>query len=211
MLALVPEEIERYAETHTEPVDPLLEELREETYAKTSDPQMQVGRVEGTLLKLLVRLSGARTVLEIGMFTGYSALMMAEGLPEDGRLTTCDVDPEAEAIARRFFARSPHGRKITVRMGPALETIRTLAPPIDFVFIDADKENYPNYYAAVLPLLPSGGLIVADNVLWSGKVLDPMEKTDRAIARFNDVVAADDRVEKVLLTVRDGLLLIRKR
>jgi caffeoyl-CoA O-methyltransferase len=211
MLALVPEEIERYAETHTEPVDPLLEELRAETYAKTSDPQMQVGRVEGTLLKLLVRLSGARTVLEIGMFTGYSALMMAEGLPEDGRLTTCDVDPEAEAIARRFFARSPHGRKITVRMGPALETIRTLAPPIDFVFIDADKENYPNYYAAVLPLLPSGGLIVADNVLWSGKVLDPMEKTDRAIARFNDVVAADDRVEKVLLTVRDGLLLIRKR
>jgi caffeoyl-CoA O-methyltransferase len=211
MLALVPEEIERYAETHTEPVDPLLEELREETYAKTSDPQMQVGRVEGTLLKLLVRLSGARSVLEIGMFTGYSALMMAEGLPEDGRLTTCDVDPEAEAIARRFFARSPHGRKITIRMGPALETIRTLAPPIDFVFIDADKENYPNYYAAVLPLLPSGGLIVADNVLWSGKVLDPMEKTDRAIARFNDVVAADDRVEKVLLTVRDGLLLIRKR
>jgi caffeoyl-CoA O-methyltransferase len=137
--------------------------------------------------------------------------MMAEGLPEGGRLTTCDVDPEAEAIARRFFARSPHGRKITVRMGPALETIRSLAPPIDFVFIDADKENYPNYYAAVLPLLPSGGLIVADNVLWSGKVLDPMEKTDRAIARFNDVVAADDRVEKVLLTVRDGLLLIRKR
>jgi caffeoyl-CoA O-methyltransferase len=211
MLALVPEEIERYAETHTEPVDPLLEELREETYAKTSDPQMQVGRVEGTLLKLLVRLSGARTVLEIGMFTGYSALMMAEGLPEDGRLTTCDVDPEAEAIARRFFARSPHGRKITIRMGPALETIRTLAPPIDFVFIDADKENYPNYYAAVLPLLPSGGLIVADNVLWSGKVLDPKERTDRAIARFNDVVAADDRVEKVLLTVRDGLLLIRKK
>jgi caffeoyl-CoA O-methyltransferase len=175
------------------------------------DPQMQVGRIEGTFLKLLVRLSGARRALEIGMFTGYSGLMIAAGLPEDGQLTTCDVDPKAEAVARHFFARSPHGRKITIRMGPALETIATLVPPIDFVFVDADKGNYPRYYEAVLPLMPSGGLLVADNVLWSGKVLEPKEDSDRAIAAFNDLVQGDPRVEKVMLTVRDGMTLVRKR
>lgn len=210
-LTLVPEPIEQYAAEHTEPLDPLLDELREETYAKTSAPQMQVGRIEGSFLRLLVRLCRARRVLELGMFTGYSALMMAEGLPDDGELVTCDVDPKAEQIARRYFARSPHGRKIQVRMGPALETIRTLKAPIDFVFIDADKENYSSYFDAVLPLLPPGGLIVADNTLWSGRVLDPRAETDRAIAAFNDKVAADARVEKVQLTVRDGMTLIRKR
>ena len=211
MIRLVPEEIERYAEAHTEPVEPLFDELREETFRSMKDPQMQVGRIEGTFLKLLVRLSGARRALEIGMFTGYSGLMIASGLPEDGALTTCDIDPKAEAVARRFFARSPHGHKITVRMGPALDTIATLAPPIDFVFVDADKANYSRYYDAVLPLMPSGGLLVADNVLWSGKVLDPKEDSDRAIAAFNERVLGDPRVEKVLLTVRDGMTLVRKR
>jgi predicted O-methyltransferase YrrM len=208
---LVPEKIDRYAEAHTEPVDPLLDELRKETYRSIEGPEMQIGRVEGTFLKLLVRLSGARHALEIGMFTGYSGLMIAAGLPDDGELTTCDVDPKVEAVARRYFARSPYGHKITIRMGPALETIRTLSPPIDFVFLDADKENYPNYYDAVLPLLSPGALIVADNVLWSGKVLDPREKSDRAIAAFNDRVMGDSRVEKVMLTVRDGMTLVRKR
>ncbi len=211
MIRFVPEEIERYAEAHTEPADPLFEELREETLRTMAEPQMQVGLVEGTFLKMLVRLSGARRALEIGMFTGYSGLMIAEGLPEDGMLTTCDVDPKAEAVARRYFSRSPHGRKITIRMGPALETIRTLAPPIEFVFLDADKENYPNYYEAVLPLMPSGGLLAADNVLWSGKVLKPRAASDRAIVDFNERVCRDPRVEKVLLTVRDGLMLVRKR
>ena len=172
---------------------------------------MQVGRVEGTFLRMLVALSGARRALEIGMFTGYSGLMIAAGLPEDGTLTTCDVDPKAEAVARRFFARSPHGRKITIRMGPALDTIRTLSPPIDFVFVDADKQNYSNYYEAVLPLLPRGGLLVADNVLWSGKVLDPKEPSDRAIAAFNERVENDSRVDRVMLTIRDGMTLVRKK
>jgi len=208
---LVSEDIDRYAEEHTEPADPLFEELREETYRSMDSPGMQVGRVEGTFLKLLVRLSGARRALEIGMFTGYSGLMIAGGLPDDGTLTTCDVDPKAEAVARRYFARSRDGRKVTIRMGPALETIAKLAAPIDFVFVDADKQNYLNYYEAVLPLMPSGGLLVADNVLWSGKVLDPKEDTDRAIAAFNDRVARDPRVEKVLLTVRDGMTIVRKR
>ncbi|MDP9001189.1 MAG: class I SAM-dependent methyltransferase [Myxococcota bacterium] len=208
---LVSEPIELYAAAHSDPVPPLLDELREETYATMSFPHMQVGRIEGAFLKLLVRLIGARRVVEIGMFTGYSALSIAEGLPDDGVLVTCDVDPKAEAIARRYFARSPHGKKIDVRMGPALDTIRQLAPPLDFVFIDADKANYARYYDAALPLLRPGGLIVADNALWSGSVLDPKTDDARAIAAFNDKIAADDRVEKVLLTVRDGMLLSRKR
>src|SRR5713101_2363065 len=145
-LTLVPEAIEEYASAHTEPASPLFEQLRNETYAKMEMPQMQVGPIEGTFLRLLVRLARAKRVLEIGMFTGYSTLMMAEGLPEDGELITCDVDPKAQKIAERYFGKSPHGRKITIRMGPALETIRTLKGPLDMVFIDADKENYSGYY-----------------------------------------------------------------
>jgi len=210
-LTLVPESIEEYAAKHTDLPSAIFEKLREETYSKMSLPQMQVGRIEGTFLKLLVRLSKAKRVLEIGMFTGYSGLMMAEGLPDDGELITCDVDPKAEAMAKRYFAQSPHGKKIHIRMGPALETIKKLKGPIDMVFIDADKENYPKYYDAVLPLLRKGGLLVADNVLWSGRVLDPKEETDRAIVEFNDKVAKDTRVEKVLLTVRDGMMLAVKK
>lgn len=208
---IVPEALEKYAETHTDPVDPLFEELREETQRSMASPGMQVGPVEGRFLRLLAGLMGARQALEIGMFTGYSALMIASALPDDGELVTCDVDPKAEAIARRYFAKSPWGGRIRVAMGPALETIRTLKGPLDFVFIDADKENYANYYDAVLPLVRPGGLIVADNVLWSGKVLNPKEPSDHAIVAFNARVAGDSRVEKVLLTVRDGMTLVRKK
>ncbi|HKY03543.1 MAG TPA: class I SAM-dependent methyltransferase [Blastocatellia bacterium] len=211
MLTLVPEEIERYAYDHTKPESELFGRLRDETYQSMDCPQMQVGRLEGRFLKMLVELTGARRVLEIGMFTGYSGLMMAEGLPDDGRLITCDVDPRAEAVARRYFAESPHGHKIEIRMGPALDTIAALAGELDLVFIDADKENYSNYYEACLPKLKKGGLIVADNVLWSGKVLNPQDTPTRAIVEFNDRVQADDRVENVCLTVRDGMMLVRKR
>jgi caffeoyl-CoA O-methyltransferase len=210
-MTLVPEAIEAYAAEHSEPVAPLFEALREETYASMGDPQMQVGRLEGNVLRLLVRLSGARRALEIGMFTGYSGLMIAEGLPEDGSLVTCDIDPKAEAIARRAFDKSPVGKKIEIRMGPALDTIKTLKGPLDFVFIDADKENYLAYFEAVLPLLRKGGLIVADNTLWSGRVLAPKSASDHAIVQFNDAVARDRRVDKVLLSVRDGMTLMVKR
>jgi caffeoyl-CoA O-methyltransferase len=203
--------IEQFADDHTEPETDLYRRLREETYRVMDRPQMQVGIVEGRFLKTLVRLMNARTVLEIGMFTGYSTLMMADGLPEDGRLITCEIDPKAEAIARRYFAESPNGYKIDVRMGPALETIRTLSGPLDFVFIDGDKPNYSNYYQACLPLLKPGGLIVADNVLWSGKVIDPKDDTDRAIVAFNRLVQSDARVENVCLTIRDGMMLAWKR
>ena len=210
-MTLVPEAIEAYATEHSETVAPSFDALREETYASMHDPQMQVGRLEGNLLRLLVKLSGARRALEIGMFTGYSGLMIASGLPEDGTLVTCDIDPKAEAIARRAFARSPVGRKIEIRMGPALQTLATLKGPLDFVFLDADKENYLAYYEAVLPLLRPGGLLVADNTLWSGRVLAPKTASDRAIVAFNDAVARDSRVDKVLLTVRDGMTVALKR
>jgi Predicted O-methyltransferase len=203
--------IEQYAHDHTKPESELFRRLREETFREMQYPQMQVGRLEGQFLKMLVRLNGARRVLEIGMFTGYSALMMAEGLPDDGHLITCDVNPKAEAIARRYFAESKHGHKIEIRMGPALETIKTITEPIDFVFIDADKTNYLNYYEAVMPLVRSGGLIVADNVLWSGRVLNPEDADTHAIVAFNERVQQDPRVANVCLTVRDGMMLAWKR
>ena len=197
MISFIDQAVEQFAHDHTKPEDELFRRLRDETYRDMNCPQMQVGRIEGRFLKMLVRLTGARRILEIGMFTGYSALMMAEGLPDDGHLITCDVDPKAEAIARRYLNESPNGHKIEVRIGPALETIKSLSGPIDMVFIDADKENYSNYYEACLPLVRSGGLIVADNVLWSGRVLNPEKIDDHAIVAFDELVQSDPRVENV--------------
>jgi caffeoyl-CoA O-methyltransferase len=214
MTQLVPPEIEAYTEAHTSPRPPLFDELREVTYATMQSPHMQVGRVEGTLLKTLVALSGARRVVEIGTFTGFSALCMAEALPDDGELITCDLDPKAARTAQSFFDRSPHGRKIRLRLGDALETVRSLpeGPWIDLVFLDADKERYADYYLELLPRVRAGGLVVADNTLWSGHVLSPRpgEETDRAIVAFNRLVTEDPRVENVLLSVRDGIMLARK-
>ena len=203
--------VEQFAHDHTEPETDLYRRLREETYRVMSSPQMQVGVIEGRFLKMLVRLIGARNILEIGMFTGYSTLMMAEALPTDGRLVTCEIDSKAEAIARRYFAESPHGHKITIRMGPALETVKTLSGPLDLVFIDADKVNYSSYYEACFPLVKPGGLIIGDNVLWSGRVIDPRDDNDHAIVAFNRLVQSDPRVENVCLTVRDGIMLAWKR
>jgi caffeoyl-CoA O-methyltransferase len=211
MPSFIDEAVEQFAHDHTKPESDLYVRLRDETYADMHFPGMQVGRIEGRFLKMLVRLIGARRVLEIGMFTGYSALMMAEGLPDEGRLITCDVDPKAEAIARRYFNESPDSHKIEIRMGPALDTIKSLSGPIDMVFIDADKTNYSNYYEAVMPLVRPGGLIVADNVLWSGRVLDPKSDDDHAIVAFDKLVQSDPRVENVCLTVRDGIMLAWKR
>ena len=175
-------------------------------------PQMLTGPVEGTLLRMLIQVSGAKRVLEIGTFTGYSALSMAAGLPDDGALITCELDTEHARIAQSFFDRSPHGKKIRLRSGAALDTLHALPAEaqFDFVFIDADKENYVHYYEAVLPKLKPGGLIAADNTLWSGRVLKPKGQSDHAIVAFNAHVARDPRVEQELLSVRDGVLLVRK-
>jgi caffeoyl-CoA O-methyltransferase len=211
MSFLVDERIEEYAERHTTAPEPLLQELAEETQATMAAPQMLTGPIEGRFLELLVHACGARRVLEIGTFTGYSALSMAAALPEDGRIDTCDIEPKHVEVARRYISQSPHGGKITIHLGPALDSIAQLEGEFDLVFIDADKENYDNYFEAVLPRLSERGLIAIDNTLWSGRVLDPQDDSTRAIAALNDKLASDDRVVCVQLTVRDGVTLVRKR
>jgi predicted O-methyltransferase YrrM len=209
---IVDSKIEEYAAQHTTPDGELFERLAEETRAKTTAPQMMVGRIEGRFLATLVALSGARRILEFGTFTGYSSISMASALPPDGKILTLDVDPEATAIARRYMDESGHGDKIEIRLGPALESLQDVAGPFDLVFIDADKENYVNYYEASLPLLADDGLLIADNVLWSGRVVeDDGDESTRAIKEFNEHVRADDRVVSVMLTVRDGMTMVRKR
>jgi caffeoyl-CoA O-methyltransferase len=211
MILFVPEAIQAYADAHSAPEPALLAELARETRETQRDPQMMIGHGQGTLLALFVRLLRARRVLEIGTFTGYSALAMAAALPADGELITCDVDEKATTVARRFWDRSEHGRKIKLRLAPALDTIATLEGPIDLVFIDADKPGYIHYWEATLPLVRPGGAVVADNVLWSGRVLDPKERDDHAIVAFNRHVQQDARVDHVMLPIRDGITLAVKR
>jgi predicted O-methyltransferase YrrM len=210
MSFIVDSKVEEYAEQHTTPDGELFEHLAAETREKTSAPQMMVGRIEGRFLATLVRLSGAKRILELGTFTGYSSISMASVLPPDGRVITCDVDPESTAIARRYMDESGHGDKIEIRLGPALETLRELDGPFDLVFIDADKPNYVNYYEAALPLLADDGLLIADNVLWSGRVVEEDgDESTHAIKQFNEHVRNDSRVRSVMLTVRDGMTLVQ--
>jgi caffeoyl-CoA O-methyltransferase len=198
--------IEDYAERLSAPHDPLLAELSAETAGTLGSAPMLTGPVAGRFLELLVWLGRPRRVLEIGTFSGHSALAMAAALADDGHIDTCEVDPERARFAQRYFDRSPHGSKITLHLGPALETIGRLSGDFDLVFIDADKTGYVDYYEAVVPRLTEHGLIVADNTLAGGRVVEG----DRPpIADFNDHVAADPRTVQVLLSVRDGMTLIR--
>jgi caffeoyl-CoA O-methyltransferase len=208
---IVEEQIEAYADTHTTPPLDLLARLAQETKETLRSPQMLTGRIEGRFLELLVFGVGAQRVLEIGTYSGYSALSMAAGLPPDGRIDTCEIDPQHAEVARRYIAESPYADRVTVHLGPALESIAALEGDFDFVFIDADKGNYANYLEAVLPRLTNGALIAIDNTLWSGKVLDPQDDDSRAIAALNDAIAADERLVAVQLTVRDGVTLVRRR
>lgn len=211
MKTFIDEEIETYARNHTRPEPALLVDLIAKTHANMDLPQMLTGRIEGRLLKLLVQILQPRLVLEVGMFTGYSALSMAEGLPDEGRLITCDIDPKAQRMAQAAFDASPVGHKIEIRMGPALDTLRQLEQPIDFSFIDADKAAYPLYYEEVLARTRAGGLILMDNMFLAGNVLNPQNEDARAVAGLNRHIVQDDRVENVLLTIRDGVQLIRKK
>jgi caffeoyl-CoA O-methyltransferase len=210
---IVPDDIDAYAEAHTTQPPELLAELAAETRATMSSAQMLTGTVEGRFLQQLVFALGAKRVLELGTFTGYSSLSMAMGLPEGGHIDTCEVSEEHAEVARRFHARSPYGERITIHMGPALESIERLGGEWDFVFIDADKENYGVYYEALVPRLAPTGLMAIDNTLWSGRVLDSDDdaETTRSIRELNDRIAADDRVVAVQLTVRDGVTLVRRR
>lgn len=212
MRPLVDPAVEAYAEAHTTPPPAHLEALAEQTRSTLENPQMMVGALEGRFLQVLVMATGARRVLEIGTFSGYSALSMAAGLPPGGRVVTCEIDPAAAEVARRAVAASPHADRVEVRLGPAMDTLAGLDGPFDLVFLDADKSGYPGYYEAVLPKLAERGLLVVDNTLWSARVLDEADRSadTEAIRAFNDLVASDPRVVCVQLPVRDGVTLIAR-
>jgi caffeoyl-CoA O-methyltransferase len=210
---IVPEDLERYAEEHTTPHPELLQRLAAETKATLERPQMLTGTIEGRFLEFLVYMTGSRRILEIGTYSGYSSISMAAALRDGGRIDTCEVEEKHAEVARRYIEEAGYADRITVHLGPALDTIGRLEGEFDFVFIDADKENYVNYYEAVLPRLSRGSVIAADNTLWSGRVIDESDQDEstRAIRAFNDHVRDDDRVISVMLSVRDGVTLIRRR
>jgi len=207
---IVDPRIDQYAEEHTTPDGELFERLAAETHEKTTAPQMMVGEVEGRFLEFLVRATGARRVLELGTFTGYSSLSMARGLPDGGSVVSCDINEETTAIARRYAEEAGLADRIDYRVGQhGLDMLAELDGPFDLVFIDADKESYVDYYEAVLPKLADNGLILADNALRDGRVLEP--DANEPMQTFNDHVMNYERVACVLLTVRDGILLAQKR
>jgi len=207
---IIDKKVENYAQSHSQPLSAQVNTIHKWTEANTDEPQMLSGPLQASILQLLTLAVDAKRVLEIGMFTGYSALAMAEVLPDDGELITLDIEPEREQIARSFFDASIHGSKIEIVIGHALETLTRLEGQFDLVYIDADKVNYIQYYEAVLPLLRTGGLIVADNVLWSASVLSPDSQDAEALDQFNKRLRVDNRVANALLTVRDGLMVARK-
>lgn len=213
MKELVLPEIEAYAEEYSAAESEVCRALRDETYRTMEIPHMVVGPLEGAFLKMMAQLVNARQVLEIGMFTGYSALCFAEAMPANGRVMTCEINLESAAVARKYFAKSPHGSKIEIRMGPARDTLRDLTGPFDLIFIDADKVNYINYYQRAVELVAANGVILIDNVLWSGDVLlqPPPDRSTAVIQELNRLVASDPRVTAVLVTIRDGVLVVRPK
>jgi caffeoyl-CoA O-methyltransferase len=208
-------ELHDYVERRSVRRDPVMQRLVQETAALGDLAQMQIAPDQGAFLTLLVRAVGARSAVEVGTFTGYSAISIARGLPDDGRLLCCDVNEEWTAIARRYFRETGVDRKIELRIAPALETLRELpaVPQFDFAFVDADKTSYTAYYEELLNRLRPGGLLAVDNVLWSGNVIDPKDQSEStsAIRALNDRVAGDQRVDAVILPIADGLTLARKR
>ncbi len=212
MEQLVSKEIEAYAEAHSMWESAICRALREETQRTMDYPQMLVGPLEGAFLKMMTQLVGAKRVLEIGMFTGYSALCFAEALPSDGTVITCEINEKSASVARRYFAQTAVGGQISVHMGPALDTMQTLTGSFDLIFIDADKTNYLNYYQRALELLAPNGVILIDNVLWSGEVLKqpPPDDSTATIQELNRTVANDPQVTAVLVTIRDGILVVRR-
>jgi predicted O-methyltransferase YrrM len=204
--------LESYIEEHTSPPEPHLAALAEETRATLPSPQMLTGTVEGRFLEMLVWAMRPSTVVELGTYSGYSALAMAAALPPGGRVVTCELDEERADFAQRHIDASPYADRIEIRRGPGLETLATLDGPFDLVFIDADKGGYIGYYEAALPKLAERGLILADNTLLSARVLDESDRSEtaEAIRAFNDHVRADERVRCVLLSVRDGVTMVRR-
>jgi caffeoyl-CoA O-methyltransferase len=213
MEIIINEETQNYSEKHTSAESDLLTELLQKTYAERNDKSMLSGFYQGRLLSMLSKMINPRRILEIGTYMGYSALCLAEGLTTDGKLFTFDMQPETHKIAQEFWAKSEFKDKIDGRLGNALDLIPTLDETLDLVFIDADKPNYANYFDLVFPKVRIGGFIIADNVLWSGKVLDTKTFDDEstiALDKYNDKIQADERVSNILFAVRDGLMVARK-
>ena len=205
--------IEDYADAHTDDISPLLKELLEETESITARSRWSIGKIEGKVLQFIIRISNTIRAVDVGTFTGYSALVMAEALPENGIVTTCENNKTYADVALRYFNRSPHGNKIHLKLGPALQTLRDIPDgDQDFVFIDADKPSYGSYFDEALRILRPGGIIFVDNVFWRNKIFKKKitNENAKAIAAFNEKVRREKRVEKVMLTVRDGVYLLRK-
>ncbi len=210
----IPEPLERYITAHSEDEPEILQQLSRETFQKILQPRMLSGHYQGRVLSMLSKLVNPKTILEIGTYTGYSALCLAEGLQKEGVLHTIDVNEELVDFQRKYFDKSDYGTQIQQHLGDALEIIPKLDTTFDLVFIDADKENYANYFHLVIDKLKPGGIILSDNVLWSGKVIEPLKKDDvstEALIKYNKLLKDDARVETLVLPIRDGLTVSRKK
>jgi caffeoyl-CoA O-methyltransferase len=213
-MEFLPIEIEKYALTHSDEEPEVLKKLNRETYSKVLMPRMLSGHLQGRLLSMFSKMIQPKTILEIGTYTGYSAICLAEGLQPDGKIITIDINEELEDLVRKYFKESGIEKQADYRIGNAMQIIPTLTETFDLVFIDADKENYINYFNLVFDKVKPGGYIIADNVLWSGKILEDYDKLDKdtkTIVDFNKKITEDTRVENFLLPVRDGLMVVRKK
>lgn len=214
-MEFIDETLAKYTESHSSTEPALLAKLNRDTYANVLAPRMLSGHIQGRVLSMLSKMIQPKAVLEIGTYTGYAALCLAEGLAPDGVLHTIDINEELETRINTFVAQSPYANQIKLHIGNALDIIPHLNEAFNLVFIDADKSNYSAYYDLLIDTLPSGAIIIADNVLWSGKILDQAEiakdADTRALDEFNKKITQDDRVENVLMPVRDGLMVIRKK
>ncbi len=210
IMHFIPDSIERYTEAHSSPEPEYLKRLRRETHLKVVQPRMLSGHLQGRLLSLLSRSLSPHSILEIGTYTGYSALCLAEGLEPNGELHTLEINEEFAPMARRYFSEQPYGSQIKLHIGHALETLKDLPGPFDLVFIDGKKEEYPEYFNAVLPKVSTGGLLLSDNILWSGKVVETAPKSDRAtqvLQAYNLMLGEHPGLLTVMLPLRDGLTL----
>jgi predicted O-methyltransferase YrrM len=211
-MQLIPEELNQYLLATCEPEPVLLKKIDRETQLEVLIPRMVSGHLQGRLLSMLSKLMQPKRILEIGTFTGYATLCLAEGLANDGKIITLDINEELEDRVRGYFSESDFNQQIDYKIGNALETIPPLDEVFDIVFIDADKKNNGTYYDMIFDKVRKGGLIIVDNVLWSGKVLTKINDTDTSnINTFNQLIAVDNRIEKLILPVRDGLFLMRKK
>lgn len=210
-MELINREIEEYTESFTSDESDILKELVKASEEHLEYTDMLCGRQVGRLLKFLVQISGTKRILEVGTFSGYSAISMAEALPEDGILITLEMNEKYRNISKPFFAREPFKNLIKQKMGNALEVIPTISGPFDLVFLDADKLSYPTYYEMLKPKIKSGGLFVIDNVLWGGDVLRPSDEKSKAIHKLNKMIRNDKEVDQVMIPLRDGITIIRKK